>query len=211
MEFSLTPRNQANPLNMSFARPTLTTNPLYERYEEQEKRFSPLQFSSHSPYALGLADRQMNSPLPSSQQRFGTKVNFDRDQERIMKRRRANRPEPYEMGLTRPGTGRENFQEIPYDFLDANKERYDSLGGRRVGKQTVQQAIRDRQSYGAEGYSISDGNASISPQLLKELQMQGFEPFEILNYFQEFSDRQKTKNLLLFIIALLLFGLLTRT
>lgn len=209
MEFSLTPRNQANPLNMSFARPGLTTNPLYERmqYAEQPKQFAPLQFSSHRGYALGLADKELNAAQPSTQQRFGTKVNYEADQAKI--RRRAS-AEPYEMGLTRPGTGREPFQEIPYDFLDRNRERYDSLGGRRLGKQTVQQALRDRQSYGPEGFSISDGNTSISPQLLKELQMRGFEPFEILNYFQEFSDRQKTKNLLLFIIALLLFGLLTR-
>jgi hypothetical protein len=211
MEFSLTPRNQPNPLNMSFARPGLTMNPLYERYETQPTRFAPLQLSPHRGYALSLADKQLNAALPSTQQRFGTKINYDMDQRR--KRNRATavrRQEPYEMGLTRPGTGREPFQEIPYDFLDANTERYDNLGGRRLGSQTVQQAIRDRRSFGTEGFSITDGNTSISPQLLKELQMQGFEPFEILNYFNEFADRQKTKNLLLFIIALLLFGILTR-
>lgn len=238
MEFDLTPRNLPNPLNTSFSRPNLIGNQgafeRYERYEspykKQQTRFAPLQFSPQSGYSMGLADRKMNAALPSTRQRFGDRVNYDFDERRIQKRYGATH-EPYEMGLTRPGTGREPFQEIPYGFLDANSERYDSIGGKRLGKQTVEEAQRSimggssmgfgnpqysedhnssRSNTGGESFSLTDGNMSISPQLLKQLQAEGFSVNEIFGYFNAFSERQKVKNLLLFIIVILLFGLLIK-
>lgn len=223
MEFSLTPRNLPNPLNTSFSRPNLIGNQgAFERYEspykEQEKRFAPLQFSPQNGYALGLADRKLNAALPSTRQRFGNRINYDWDERRKQKRYGATFQEPYEMGLTRPGTGRsEPFQEIPYSFLDNNAERYDSIGGKRLGKQTVEQAQRNIMGGASMGFeqpqerfSLTDGNTSISPQLLKRLQMEGFSVNEIFGYFNEFGERQKVKNLLLFIIIILLFGLLIK-
>lgn len=216
MEFSLTPRNLPNPLNTSFSRPNLIGNQgAFERYESpyetQSKRYAPLQFSPQNGYALGLADKKLNAALPSTVQRFGNKINYDYDQQRIQKRYGASFEEPYEMGLTRPGTGREEpFQEIPYNFLDNNAERYDNLGGKRLGKQTVLQAQRNARGRRGERFSLTDGNTSISPQLLKLLQAEGFSVNEIFGYFNDFGERQNIKNLLLFIIVILLFGLLIK-
>lgn len=216
MEFSLTPRNSPNPLNTAFSRPNLIGDQgAFERYqspfETQQKRFAPLQFSPQNGYAMGLADRKLNAALPSTQQRFGNRINYDFDQRRIQKRYGASFKEPYEMGLTRPGTGREPFQEIPYNFLDNNRERYDdSIGGKRLGKQNVEQAQRNTMMQSQERFSLTDGNMSISPQLLKQLQREGFSVNEIFGYFNDFGERQKIKNLLLFIIVILLFGLLIK-
>ena len=224
MEYDLTPRNLPNPLNTAFSRPNLLGNQgAFERYEyespykTQAKRFAPLQFSPQNGYSLGLADKKLNAALPSTRQRFGNRINYDSDQRKIQKRYGATFQEPYEMGLTRPGTGREPFQEIPYTFLDNNAERYDSIGGKRLGKQTVEQAQRSIMGGSSLGFaqpqerfSLTDGNTSISPQLLKALQAEGFGIDEIFGYFNGFGERQKVKNLLLFIIVILLFGLLIK-
>jgi hypothetical protein len=224
MDVDLTPRNLPNPLNTSFARPTLMGNSgAFERYEspyrQQDQRFAPLQFAPQTGYSLGLADRKLNAALPSTKQRFGNRINYDWDEKRKQKRYGATFSEPFEMGLTRPGTGRsEPFQEIPYTFLDKNAERYDSIGGKRLGKQTVEQAQRNVMGGASlgfeqpslEGYSLTDGNVSITPQLLKALRAEGFSVNEIFGYFDDFAERQKMKNLLLFIIIILLFGLLVK-
>lgn len=191
MEEAPTARNQRNPLNTTWTRPTLHANedPQYERYERMPERNGALQFSPQSRYSLSLADKQYNADLPSTQQRFGKNLDY---------------------------SSRENFQEIPYDFLDQNRERFDGLSGKRLGKRTVEQAVMNANrgfrpsANSMEAYigDVTEGNWSISPQLLQRLQAEGYETFEILDYFNEFAERQKIKNLLLFIIVLLLFGLL---